>query len=245
MAEFGDSQEKSGKEKMMTELLNDSSRAFLEDIKPSQTQEKVEAQANWWHSLSKDSSSPVNLNSADLKTLEKDGWKITDNKYYSYLSKQSADGKMTEESIYAKSNGERLSQNFLRYDDRAALEAHKYKQSISICFMDGGVSPYSVRVNSSDYSSQFEARFNKNGTLKDAKEWGQEKDSTNYTFRSDGSLYEALRRSNRDSSVANDQLFDKTGKPRSDYNPLYLYEMMKRPVENIYMGISEMRRSVF
>lgn len=244
MAEFGDSIKHSGsKEEMMNELLNDSSKAFLEDIKPAMTQTKVEAEANWWRGLSKDSSAPLNLKSADMKALEKDGWKVESNEHYSYLSKQSADGKLREEDIYSNANGERLSTSFLRYEDKAAMDARKHKQSISVGYMRDGVTPYNVTVNSNNFASQFEARFNKDGTLRDAKEWGSEKDSTSYTFRSDGTLYEALKRSNRDSSVVNDQLFDKKGAPRSDYNPLYLYEKVKRPVENIYMGIREISRS--
>ena len=242
MAELIESGKTSRKDQMAAELLADTSRAFLDDVKATDIPAKLDAQATWWKGISKDSA-PATFDSSQVKDLEKKGWTHSENKFYDELSRVSENGKLKEVETYDKRNGERLSSYISRYDSKEAMEKSGPAQTISISYADGGKNPAHVTVRSGNYSSEFDAKFNKDGTLADAREWGRDKNSTQYTFRSDGSLYEALTRSKTDSSVVNDQLFDKAGAPRSDYNPLYMYEKMKRPVENLYLGLREMRRS--
>ncbi len=232
------------KGKMVEQLVHDNSKAFLEESRPAMAQTKVEAEASVWKAMGdKDNQAPAKLNSTeDVKSLQNKGWKVEKNDYYTYVTHDSADGKLKELDVYQNQGGVRLSQEFLSADSREAMAASKYKR-VGIGFKDDGSSPSYLNVKTADYESVFEAKFNKDGKLAEASETGRDKDHTSYTFREDGTLYEALTRSKKDSSVVNDQLFNSKGEPLSDFNPLYLYEKAKRPVENLYMGIREIRRS--
>jgi hypothetical protein len=236
------------KEQMMGELVKDSSRAFLDDLKPAMTQTKLEAESQWWQGLGKDNRAPATLGSAqEVKALADKGWKVEENQGYRYISRESADGKMREADTYEKASGMRLNQTFYRFDNKDAMASNKFSQVVDAIFRDDGKSPLQVEIRSGDYENrnrtEFTARFNENGKLARAEERGMNRDSNYYSFRQDGSLYEALTRSYRNSSVTNDQLFNSAGQPRSDYNPLYLYEKMRRPVDNLYRGWIETRRS--
>jgi hypothetical protein len=236
------------REHMIEQMVNDTSRAFLDDVKPAGMQTKVEAESRWWMGLGKENQAPARLGSAqEAKTLAQTGWQVTENQGYRYITRDSADGKLRESDTYEKQSGIRLGQAFYRFDNKEALANNKFSQTVDAIFMNDGRSPLQVSISSGDYktnnSTEFVARFNPNGTLARAEERGMQRDSTYYAFREDGSLYEALTRSRKDSSVVNDQLFNSKGQPRSDYNPLYLYEMMRRPVDNFYRGIRELRRS--
>lgn len=241
MAEHAEQAKAASKESMMAELFQDSSRAFINDLNPNNAQQRVEANANWWRGLTKQDA-PATLHSLDIEGLEKKGYKVSEDQYYKRISRDSADGKLHEDNIYSKDSKQRLSTTFLRYENKEDLKTGNY-QSVDLSYGNDGVSASYLRVKSGNYLGEFNARFNKDGTLQSARQWGRDIDSTEYSFREDGSLYQQLTRSNKDSAVLNDQLFDSAGKPRSDYNPLYLYEKLKRPVENLYMGLRELRRS--
>ncbi|MBX9724609.1 MAG: hypothetical protein K2X81_24605, partial [Candidatus Obscuribacterales bacterium] len=230
------------KGKLVDQLVHDNSRAFLDESRPAMAQTKVEAEASVWKAMGdRDNKAPSKLNSPeDLKSLQDKGWKVEKNDNYTYLTHDSADGKLKELDVYKNQGGVRLSQEFLSADSKEAMASSKYKR-VDVGFKDDGSSPTYLNIKTADYGSTFEARFNKEGKLAEASESGRDKDHTSYSFREDGSLYEALTRSKKDSSVLNDQLFNSKGEPLSDFNPLYLYERAKRPVENLYMGIREIR----
>lgn len=238
----------SAKEQMMEQMSSSTSRAFLDDVKPAMTQTKLEAESRWWMGLSKENNAPASLRSAaQAKALEQDGWKITENDGYRYITRDSADGKLRESDTYEKRSGIRLNQVLQRSDGKEAMDSNKFGQTIDAIFQNDGRSPLQVSIISGEYNThnrdEFVARFNPNGTLVRAEERGMQRDTNYYSFRSDGSLYEALTRSQKDSSVVKDQLFNSKGEPRSDYNPLYLYEKASRPIVNIYRGLQEIRRS--
>ena len=231
---------------MEKQLVEDTSNAFLSESRPENIPAKLEAEANWWKSLKTgDGAAPASIQSPyDLKNAQDQGWNYTYNQYYSTLSRTSADGKMRETHGYDNATGNRLDTQFFRADSKEALDANQYKQVVDVGYRKDGTQ-FNVKVKSGNWDSNFEARFAPDGKMISAREDGSKKDVTEYSFREDGSLYEAVTRSNKDSSVVNDQLFDTKGKPRSDYSPLYLYEKLKRPVENILLGIAETRRGIF
>lgn len=228
------------KEDMMQALSSDTSKAFLEDVRPEQVATKLQAQSEWWQNIDKDKA-PSHLNMSDLPELKKQGWTVTEDQYYNRISRQLKDG-TREVDIYQNRTGEKLNTVYSRYATEEAQKNDNRDQSVEISFRDG-VKPFSINVRSGNYESEFRAYFNENGGIASANEFGKNKDSVRYSFREDGSLYEALTLSRRNSDVINDQLFNKAGQPRSDYNPLYLYERAARPVENIYLGIREIMRS--
>lgn len=229
------------KDEMMQRLSADTSRAFLEDIKVDLTQTKIQAQAEWWQALNKDFPAPTFLNEKNLDDLQKQGWQFKPDQYYNKLFRQLKDGSH-EENTYDNRTGERVNTVISRYADKDAREAGKASQFIDIYYRDGKQIG-GVTVRSGFYESEFRATFDKDGKLENAYEFGRNKDSVNYTFRDNGTLYEALKRSKSTSEVVNDQIFDKSGQPVSDYNPLYLYEKIKRPIENLYLGLREIHRS--
>ena len=242
MAEHKDSAEAPvTKEAMMQRLSADTSRAFLDEMKPEKAQTKVQAQAEWWQSLNKDSPAPAYLHASDLPELQKNGWKLKEDPYYNQLSRQLKDGTV-EVDTYENQSGQRLNTQFSRYSDGQSPGSSMPTQFVSVSYRDGQM-PLGLNVRTGNFGDEFRASFNERGKLSSAYEWGSDKDSVNYSFRDDGSLYEMLKRSRKTSEVLNDQLFNKSGEPRSDYNPLYLYEAAKRPIVNIYMGLREMRRS--
>lgn len=229
------------KEDMLQRLSADSSRAFLDDIKPELTQAKVQAQSEWWQNLNKDNQAPAVLHMSELPELQRQGWELKPDQYYNKLSRQLKDG-TKEEDTYDNRSGERLNTRFARNSEKDAEESGKKAQIIDVMYRDGK-NVLGVSVKSGYFESEFRASFNEQGKLTSAYEWGKDKDSMTYSFRQDGSLYEALRRSRTNSEVVNDQIFNKSGQPTSDYNPLYLYEKAKRPIQNLYMGLRELSRS--
>lgn len=229
------------KEEMIQRLSADSSRAFLDDVKPDMTQTKVQAQAEWWQSLNKENPAPAHLDINQLPELQKNGWQFKPDANYNKLSRDLKDGSH-EEDTYDNRTGKRLNTVIARYEDKQAHEPGKAVQFIDVYYRDGQ-NLQGVSIRSGYFNNEFRATYNEQGKLASAYEWGKNKDSVSYSFREDGSLYEALKRSRATSDVINDQIFDRAGKPVSDYNPLYLYEKAKRPVVDFYMGLSEMRRS--
>lgn len=243
MAEQKDSAELAqNKTEMMQRLTADSSRAFLDDIKTEMLPTKLQAQTEWWKTL-KDETAPASIAGKDPQEFKSNGWNLIEDQYYNKLTKYLKDGSY-EVDTYENNSGQRVGTTIQRYT-KESREKGDAAQTISLSYHDGQ-NIYGATVISGNFNSEFRAYFNENGSVKSAYEYGQNHDFVDYSFRDDGSLYEAVTRSKQTSDVINDQLFDRAGALRSDYNPLYLYEKIHRPLHNLYMGLRETRiKSIF
>jgi len=224
---------KSTVDQLKQRLLNDNSLAFLDDIASDKTSDRLKAQSTWWQTLDKDKTPAPAVINDDRASLEAKGWMITQPSNYDFcISRDSASGNVREKDCYDSDTKVRNNQSFIRSNNPEDLETNNSAQVVSLGFQDDGKTPTVLEISSGGFDSQFVAHFGDNSQLTRAEEYGTKHNFANYSFREDGSLSEAITRRRQDSKELSDVLFDSKGEQRSDYNPLYLYNKISRPIAN-------------